>query len=71
MGTKNQHGGPRTPGPGKTLGRNKLLAHLRRVRCGDITLPKWLHTQLMTQSEPAGRIIERWAIENGYNPPQT
>lgn len=63
MSKQTKRGGLQDP-PG---GRPPLPPELKRVRCGDITIPTWLHNWLMSQSEPAGHIVEAALIEK-YNP---
>lgn len=59
--TKSQHGGPR---PG--AGRPPLSDHKKRVRCGHITLQRWVLDWLAGMKRPAGHIIEEALIEK-YN----
>lgn len=56
---KPKRGGLRNP----LGGRPRKPAELKRRRCGDITLPKWLHSWLMAQDTPAGHIVEQALIE--------
>ena len=57
--TKSKRSGLQEP----SGGRPTLPKEIKRVRCGDLTLPKWLHTWLHTQDDPAGHIIEQAVIE--------
>lgn len=59
MSNKSKRGGLRNPAGG----RPPKSKELKRVRCGDITLPQWLHDWLMSQDEPAGHIVEKALIE--------
>jgi len=69
--SKSQRGGPRTPGPGKTIGRPPLPPELRRVKCGWFTLPPWLAEWLKDQPEAAGHIVEAALVEKYHlTPPQ-
>lgn len=63
MSNKAQHGGARSHPPGRKYGRPPKPGYLKRVRCGDITLPKWLYDWLKVQDKPAGTIIESVLIE--------
>lgn len=68
---KGPHGGARFHPPGRKYGRPPKPAHLKRIHCGDITLPKWLYDWLKEQPGPAGRIIERLLIkEYGLQSPE-
>lgn len=62
MTTKPTHGGRRTPGPGKRLGRPPLPPQVRRVRfC--LRLPGWLVDWLKAQDDPVGNVVERALVE--------
>lgn len=68
---KGPHGGARFHPPGRKYGRPPKPTHLKRIRCGDITLPKWLYDWLKEQPGPAGRVIERLLIkEYGLKEPK-
>lgn len=66
--TKSNRGGLRNPAGG----RPAAPAHLRRVRCGDITLPPWLKAWLKENKDgrPMGELIEAALVGwYGIKPP--
>lgn len=56
---KPNRGGLRNP-PG---GRPPKPSHLKRERCGDYLLPRWLKDWIAQQPEPGGHVIEKVLIE--------
>jgi hypothetical protein len=67
MSDKPKRGGLRDPAGGRPQKSDRL----RRVRCGDMTIPQWLHDWLMEQPEPAGHIVDKVLIEKfNLEPPR-
>lgn len=66
MMNKNTHGGHRTPGPGKTLGRNPKLKNA--VRVGPVWMEKsdrdWLKEQAPTIAEAIRAIVKKARDKN-------